>query len=131
MDESAEMSETALLRSKTLRKSQTVKIRNQYCLRVLCEDENNWHPCGLTIEYENSSNIPEAHFSYLLRIMSLIKQSNSNLAIINQAVKLDELLDFIEDNMPATDEETIAANNSEVFNFKESFNSVSYYFLVT
>lgn len=96
---------------------------NKYCIRALCENENGWHPSGARIEYETVSNIPIDHFAYLIRLMSLIKHSGLDLQIINNNAKLDDLINYIEDNLPSQDE------NSQLLSFKESYNSIKEYIM--
>jgi hypothetical protein len=102
---------------------------NKYCIRALCENENGWHPCGSRIEYETISNIPNDHFAYLIRIMSLVKHSELDLQIIgNNAAKLDELINYIEDSLPSQDENS-QTDKSQLLNFKESFSSIKEYIM--
>ena len=106
-----------------LKKSINPKTTANLCIRALCEHENSWHPCGGAINYELVPTIPQSHYAYWIRIMSLIKQSGLNMDIVSKTEKIDELLDFIEDNLPDPDDE--ASNESDVFSFRESFNAVS------
>ena len=118
--------------TKSTRTYQRIPPKNQnnrYCIRVLCEDENNWHPCGAPLEYENISNIPKAHYAYFIRIMSLVKQiSGLNVEILLNAGKLDELIDLFDKQIPSNEDEYKPLFN-DVFNFKESYFSIKNYLL--
>lgn len=78
--------------------------KGKMCLRALCENENGWHPAGGQLEYESLSNIPNNHFAYMIRILSLIKQSNMDLKVVNNLEKLVDIINYIDDNLPSQDE---------------------------
>ena len=59
----------------------------------------------MPVEYEMIKSIPQSHYAYFIRLMSLIKQSGLNFEICKQETKLDEVLDYIENNLPAEDDE--------------------------
>jgi hypothetical protein len=114
-------------RGKSLKKRDPVAATatGGLCLRALCEHENSWHACGSPVDYELLTSIPQSHFAYIIRIMSLIKQSALRLDIVAHSDTLDELMDFIDENLPdqGSDSGPVA------FSFKDSFNSVSHCWL--
>ena len=119
------------------------------CIKALCEYEHGWHPTGANIEYEMLTNVPNSHFAYLIRMLSLIKQSNFDLQIVNNVEKLEEIIGYIEDNLPTMDDLGSApslnsyAKNSEIIssnmstittsyslnNFKDSYDSIKNYIM--
>lgn len=110
----------------------------KFVLRALCEYENGWHKSGNAIEYESIQNTPTSHFSYLIRIMSLIKQSNLELDILENSDKIDELLSYIDDNLPNSQSDTnmdpdvnlpSEHQGLSLHNFVESYNSIRSYVL--
>lgn len=113
-------------KSREPKKQREVPAAGGLCLRALCEHENSWHACGSPVDYELLTSIPQSHFAYIIRIMSLIKQSDLRLDIVAHMDTLNELMDFIDENLPDhTDESGPVA-----FSFKDSFNSVSLPLLV-
>ncbi len=114
----------SLQRTNFLQRDQYTRDTNALCLRALCEHENSWHPTGTPLEYELITNIPQTHFAYFIRMMSLVKQSGINLDITSHGSnKIDEVLDFIEDCLPNEDDEV----KSDLLKFENSFNSVKDY----
>jgi hypothetical protein len=102
--------------------SQQLSINNnRLCLKSLCESENGWHLTNCqAIEYEILSNIPEAHFAYLMRIMSLVKESDLDLDVLRMPGKLDEFIVYLEESLQKM-------NSIEETSFKESYNSIKNY----
>jgi len=94
---------------------------SRFCFKALCESETGWHFVkNKTIEYEIISNIPEVHFPYLIRIMSLIKESDLDLGILKSSGKLDEIISYLDENLERS-------NQIQDITFKESYNSVKNY----
>jgi hypothetical protein len=138
------------LRSRLIQKNSIYNANGRFCIRALCEHENCWHPSGSPIEYEQLLNIPEAHFAYFIRIMSLIKQISNkqmNMEILMNPIKLDELIAHFEKHFSSIEQNneqvikyqtvthtTVSSKNSnykelknDVFDFKESYNSIKYF----
>lgn len=109
--------DTAGLNETIGRKKRDAAAAGSLCLRALCEHENSWHASGSPVDYELLTSIPQSHFPYVLRIMSLIKQSDVRLDIVAHMDTLDELMDHIDESLP--DSAPLA------FTFKDSFHSVS------
>ena len=114
--------------------------KGKMCLRALCEHEQGWHPVGGTLEYESLSNMPNNHFAYMIRILSLIKQSNFDLKIVNNIEKLVDIINYIDDNLgPSIDEVTVYNEMSSALstansaytsnNFKDSYEMLKYYII--
>jgi hypothetical protein len=53
----------------------------QFCIRVLCENEENWHPAGNPFEITEKVVLQNSA-SYLSRIMLLLRQSDLALEIL-------------------------------------------------
>lgn len=100
------------------------------CLKILCEHENGWHPSGASIDYEFQSRIPYTHFAYLIRIMSLIKQSNLDLDIVQNITKLDELINYIDEKLPSsqqpTQQQPISSYSQQITSQQEPLLTFSY-----
>lgn len=126
--------------------SQPTEKRNKLCLRALCESESGWHEVGSPIEYESLSSIPDIHYAYLIRIMSLIKHSSLDLNILSNSEKLETLIKYIEENLSQSSDEISAQSSpyrnssytttfnrqikaADVSNFKESYHSIKNYVL--
>ena len=122
----------------------------KFCIRAMCECESGWHTNGKQLEYEQLTSIPESHYAYLFRIMSLIKIMSLNLDILSNVDKLEELIDYIDEHLPnnSSDETNINARDLSanivqyrsqrtrnpavpeiVLNFKESYNSIKAYLI--
>lgn len=71
-----------------------------FCVRAMCEHEFGWHPCRESIEYKSLSKIPQPHYAYFYRIMSLIKIMPLNLDVLGSAEILEKLLNYIDEHLP-------------------------------
>jgi hypothetical protein len=122
--------------------------KGKMCLRALCEHELGWHPTGGQLEYETLSNMPSGHFAYMIRILSLIKQSNLDLKVVNNLEKLVDIINYIDENLPSIDETTPVSHSSKRYesndmysalstmnssyptnSFKDSYDSLKYYII--
>lgn len=84
-----------------LAKSHSVdEITPKICVKALCEYEGGWHVSGESLNYGNLTSIPEAHYAYWLRMMTLVKHSQlTNLNILYHSDKLNDLLKSIDDRL--------------------------------
>lgn len=102
--------------------TQKINANSRLCIKSLCENESGWHLTGQAIEYEMLSNIPEQHFAYFIRIMSLIKQSSLDLDVLKLSGKVDEFIGYLEENLER-------CSQIEGLSFKDSYSSIKNYLL--
>jgi hypothetical protein len=78
------------------------EVSPKICLKALCEYEGGWHVTGESIDYRYLNSIPEAHYAYWLRIMTLVKHSQfTNLNILYHSDTLNNLLSSMDDRLAA------------------------------
>lgn len=102
------------------------------CLRALCEADSGWHPVGSSLTYKLIADIPENHYAYLYRILSLIKHSTMSLSILHTN-RLEDVLTYIEDDLEDSSPKASSTarartlDQTQLFNFRESYNAVKAY----
>lgn len=103
----------------------------RFCLRALCECDSGWHTTGSSISYELLTDIPDTHYAYLIRILSLVKHSTMNLNILRSSKTFEDVLTYIEDNLEDLGKKAASGTRSrqldQMFNFRESYNAVKMY----